>query len=1211
GESVFQAGSIDGDLGTLTIDAAGNWSYAADNSQSAIQSLSEGKTLTDTFTVTSADGTEQTVTITVTGVNDAAVITGDVSGSVTEDVDAINDVLMITGTLAVTDIDSGEYFQEGDFDGDYGILQISETGEWVYAADNSQSAIQSLEEGETLTDTFTVKSADGTEQTITITIKGVNDAAVITGDVSGSVTEDVDAMNGVLMITGTLAVTDIDSGEYFQEGDFDGDYGILQISETGEWVYAADNSQSAIQSLEEGETLTDTFTVKSADGTEQTVTITVTGVNDAAVITGDVTGTVTEDVDAMNGVLMITGTLAVTDIDSGEYFQEGDFDGDYGILQISETGEWVYAADNSQPAIQSLSEGETLTDTFTVKSADGTEQTVTITVTGVNDAAVITGDVSGSVTEDVDAMNGVLMITGTLAVTDIDSGEYFQEGDFDGDYGILQISETGEWVYAADNSQSAIQSLSEGETLTDTFTVKSADGTQQTITVTITGVNDVAVIAGDVSGSVTEDANVNAGLLTATGKLSVTDADAGEEYFQAGSIDGNLGTLTIDAAGNWTYVAENGQLAIQSLGEGETLTDTITVKSVDGTEQTITITFTGVNDAAVITGDVSGSVTEDVDAINDVLMITGTLAVTDIDSGEYFQEGDFDGDYGILQISETGEWVYAADNSQPAIQSLGEGETLTDTFTVKSADGTEQTVTITVTGVNDAAVITGDVSGSVTEDVDAMNGVLMITGTLAVTDIDSGEYFQVGDFDGDYGILQISETGEWVYAADNSQPAIQSLGEGETLTDTFTVKSVDGTEQTITITFTGVNDAAVITGDVSGSVTEDVDAINDVLMITGTLAVTDVDSGEYFQVGDFDGDYGILQISETGEWVYAADNSQPAIQSLGEGETLTDTFTVKSADGTEQIITITIKGTSDAPDAVITGDVSGFVTEDEASILTTTGKLSVSDPDAGQSFFLAESKAGAYGTLSIGAAGNWTYTADNSQSAIQSLGAGQTLTDTITVTSADGTEQTITVTITGVNDVAVISGTVTGSVTEDAASILTSTGKLNVTDVDAGQSFFQAETLKGVYGTLSIDADGKWTYTADNSQTAIQKLSAGQSLTETFTILTADGTEQKITVTIHGVDDNGNAVITGDISGSVTEDASTILTTTGKLDVSDPDAGQSFFHAESKVGIYGILIIDADGNWRYEADNSQSAIQQLNTGESLTETFTVRSADGT
>ncbi len=70
----------------------------------------------------------------------------------------------------------------------------------------------------------------------------------------------------------------------------------------------------------------------------------------------------------------------------------------------------------------------------------------------------------------------------------------------------------------------------------------------------------------------------------------------------------------------------------------------------------------------------------------------------------------------------------------------------------------------------------------------------------------------------------------------------------------------------------------------------------------------------------------------------------------------------------------------------------------------------------------------------------------------------------------------------------------------------------------------------------------------------------GQSgLTETFTVTvrSADGTEQKITVTIHGVDDNGNAVITGDVSGSVTEDAASILTTIGKLAIWMPVV---FFH---------------------------------------------------
>ena len=36
-----------------------------------------GSTLTDTFTVTTVDGTAQLVTITINGANDAAVITGD------------------------------------------------------------------------------------------------------------------------------------------------------------------------------------------------------------------------------------------------------------------------------------------------------------------------------------------------------------------------------------------------------------------------------------------------------------------------------------------------------------------------------------------------------------------------------------------------------------------------------------------------------------------------------------------------------------------------------------------------------------------------------------------------------------------------------------------------------------------------------------------------------------------------------------------------------------------------------------------------------------------------------------------------------------------------------------------------------------------------------------------------------------------------------
>ena len=57
------------------------------------------------------------------------------------------------------------------------------------------------------------------------------------------------------------------------------------------------------------------------------------------------------------------------------------------------------------------------------------------------------------------------------------------------------------------------------------------------------------------------------------------------------------------------------------------------------------------------------------------------------------------------------------------------------------------------------------------------------------------------------------------------------------------------------------------------------------------------------------------------------------------------------------------------------------------------------------------------------AAGNWTYSADDSQTAIQQLGAGQSLTDSFTAVSSDGTaSRLVTVTLNGSNDVPLIGG---------------------------------------------------------------------------------------------------------------------------------------------------------------------------------------------
>ncbi|ULH01850.1 retention module-containing protein [Aeromonas caviae] len=1244
GEDKFIAGTLDGKYGQLVLGADGKWTYSADNGQAAIQGLKAGETLTDTLTVTNADGkTTTTVTITINGTDDVPTLKPDV-GSVTEDRNVQpGNLLQASGTLAAgTGGDVGEdKFIAGTLDGKYGQLVLGADGKWTYSADNGQAVIQGLKAGETLTDTLTVTNADGkTTTTVTITINGTDDVPTLKPDV-GSVTEDaVTAGTTKLETSGTLAAgTGGDAGEdKFIAGTLTGKYGQLVLGADGKWTYSADNGQGAIQGLKAGETLTDTLTVTNADGkTTTTVTITINGTDDVPTLKPDV-GSVTEDaVTAGTTKLETSGTLAAgTGGDAGEdKFIAGTLDGKYGQLVLGADGKWTYSADNGQAAIQGLKAGETLTDTLTVTNADGkTTTTVTITINGTDDVPTLKPDV-GSVTEDRNVQPGnLLQASGTLAAgTGGDAGEdKFIAGTLDGKYGQLVLGADGKWTYSADNGQAVIQGLKAGETLTDTLTVTNADGkTTTTVTITINGTDDVPTLKPDV-GSVTEDRNVQPGnLLQASGTLAAgTGGDAGEDKFIAGTLDGKYGQLVLGADGKWTYSADNGQAAIQGLKAGETLTDTLTVTNADGkTTTTVTITINGTDDVPTLKPDV-GSVTEDRNVQpGNLLQASGTLAAgTGGDAGEdKFIAGTLDGKYGQLVLGADGKWTYSADNGQAVIQGLKAGETLTDTLTVTNADGkTTTTVTITINGTDDVPTLTPDV-GSVTEDRNVQPGnLLQASGTLAAgTGGDAGEdKFIAGTLDGKYGQLVLGADGKWTYSADNGQAAIQGLKAGETLTDTLTVTNADGkTTTTVTITINGTDDVPTLKPDV-GSVTEDaVTAGTTKLETSGTLAAgTGGDAGEdKFIAGTLTGKYGQLVLGADGKWTYSADNGQGAIQRLKAGETLTDTLTVTNADGkTTTTVTITINGTDDVP--TLKPDV-GSVTEDRnvqpGNLLQASGTLAAgTGGDAGEDKFIAGTLTGKYGQLVLGADGKWTYSADNGQAAIQGLKAGETLTDTLTVTNADGkTTTTVTITINGTDDVPTLTPDV-GSVTEDAVTAgttkLETSGTLAAgTGGDAGEDKFIAGTLTGKYGQLVLGADGKWTYSADNGQAAIQRLKAGETLTDTLTVTNADGkTTTTVTITINGTDDV--PTLKPDV-GSVTEDAVTAGTT--KLETSGTlaagtggDAGEDKFIAGTLDGKYGQLVLGADGKWTYSADNGQGAIQGLKAGEKLTDTLTVTNADG-
>ena len=526
--------------------------------------------------------------------------------------------------------------------------------------------------------------------------------------------------------------------------------------------------------------------------------------------------------------------------------------------------------------MDALNDGDTLTDSFTTTTVDGTAQVVTITIHGTNDAAVVGGDIAGTVLEAGGVANGtpgIPVATGNLDAADVDNPPAWTPVSTPtpgaNGYGTYTLTADGVWTYTLDNSNAAVQGLNVGDTLTDTFTATTIDGTPQVTSITIDGANDAAAITGAIAGDVTEAGGVTngtPGVPVAGGDLDSTDVDNPNDAWDTIAAGlrstGHFGSYTLSAAGVWTYTLDNGNAAVQALNIGQTLTDSFTATTVDGTAQVVTITIHGTNDAAVIGGtlpaDRSPRRAGVANGTAGMPVATGDLNAADVDDppDSWNAVGSAitsDNGYGTYTLTAAGVWTYSLNNSNPTVQALNVGQTLTDSFTVTTLDGTAQLVTITIDGANDAAVISGTTGGSVTEAGGLANGTpgtSTATGDLNSTDVDNpNDAWDVVTIplpgNNDFGSYTLSAAGVWTYSLNNSNPTVQALNVGQTLTDSFTATTVDGTQQLVTITIHGANDAAVISGTASGSVTEAGGVANGTAgtpAAAGDLNATDVDN---------------------------------------------------------------------------------------------------------------------------------------------------------------------------------------------------------------------------------------------------------------------------------------------------------------------------------------------------------------------------------
>jgi VCBS repeat-containing protein len=401
-----------------------------------------------------------------------------------------------------------------------------------------------------------------------------------------------------------------------------------------------------------------------------------------------------------------------------------------------------------------------------------------------------------------------------------------------------------------------------------------------------------------------------------------------------------------------------------------------------------------------------------------------------------------------------------------------------------------------------------------------------------------------------YGSVTLdTQSGLLQYPPDNTR-ADQLIG-GEHVVDTFTISAQDLTgaisNKLINFNITGTNDAAVLS-----SATVDLTQSDLPLTASGQLTISDIDSAQAFVANTIKGQYGSLTIDPAGKWAYQANSAHPE---FAQDQNYNQIFTVKAIDGTATSVAINITGTNDA--AVLSSATVDLTQSDLP--LTASGQLTISDIDSAQAF-VANTIKGQYGSLTIDPAGKWAYQAN---SAHPEFAQDQNFNEIFTVKAIDGTATSVAINITGTNDAAVLSSATVDLTQSDLP--LTASGQLTISDIDSAQAFV-ANTIKGQYGSLTIDPAGKWAYQANSAH---PEFAQDQNYNEIFTVKAIDGTATSVAINITGTND---AAVLSSATVDLTQ-SDLPLTASGQLTISDIDSAQAFV-ANTIKGQYGSLTID-------------------------------------
>jgi len=681
----------------------------------------------------------------------------------------------------------------------------------------------------------------------------------------------------------------------------------------------------------------------------------------------------------------------------------------------------------------------------------------------------------------------------------------------------------------------------------DSFTYKVNDGVQDsnvaTVSLRIDAVNDAPVTNPVTLAAIAEDSGAR--LITQAQLLSGASDTDGDSLTATGlAITSGSGSLIDNGNGTWTYTP----------GANDDTSVNFSYSVTDGSAPvaaTASLDFTPVNDAPVVD---SASLT--VSEGQTVTLAPANFGITDPDdasltyavsavTGGIFQ---LSGNPGVAITS-----FASAQLSAGSVQFVDDGNEVAPSFSVKVNDGSVDSnvlaASISYTPVNDAPVVTTPIADQAATEDSAFSYTFAAN---TFNDADAGDTLTYTAAGAPSWLTFNAAT-----RAFSGTPTNSDVGTG-----TITVRATDGAgtwvEDQFNITVVNVDDAAVITGDISYTGFEG-------NAVAGDLNTTDIDGladGTLFSVSGA-ASFGTAAIdAATGAWSFT-----PTDANWFGSDSFTVTVTDDLGGTTTQLVSITLANVDDA--AVIGGAISYTGNEGD----TVGGTMTTTDIDGlTDGTYFSVTTPAASGTAAIDAAsGAWTFTPTDTN-----WFGSDSFTVTVTDDLGGTTTQLVNIILAPVNDAPTTTPMTLTSIAEDSGPRLITQAELlaNAADMDGPSLTATGLVIATGTGTLVDNGDGTWSYTPTaNDDTAVIF-----SYTVTDGSLTAAGTANLDITSVNDAPTTTPVTFT-----AIAEDSGARVITQAELlvnatDVDNPSLTATNLAISSGTGT---LVDNGDGTWSY------------------------------